>query len=474
MSPKFIFLFYLTALLSLKVHAQTVWTLKDVVDYALLHNPSIQLLDDKRTSFDMQLDAQQSQFTPKGTVSMHADLDHNQEGQFRRHAKRAGVTPSLSWRLPTGTLVQGQVTQFVEKQDRLLNNTQWKLSLEQPLLKGFDWQNNQYAVFDAQQSRALAKINHEQIKAKILYSVLTQYAHLANAWAQADSQKAHFAKHQHFKDIVKKKIELGLMSEVDGMMLDLQTAKYHQMLEQSNWQIEQLSAKLAQTMGGEWYEPIRVETHAIQVSQSMTMDSVLDAAVDYHTQSYAIELERAKRQERLIRDETKWDISVKAFLSKGRQQYQTTPDFDFDPYDHIHANSQKYVGLYVTIPLNQNKQAMSQLYQNKLSQKILMSEQQSKMYATKLQINQAQKHLEHGLAHLEIAQKSYDISVKAKDILQEKYLAGYASSLDLQQAQTQALQAQTDVHAARMQVFLAHTELLFQSGLIAEQWSRYV
>ncbi len=452
-----------------------VWSLKEVLTYTLANNPSLQLASAKAPLMSYQMSAQKARWQPNGSFNMHGDVEKNQDGLFSTQGNRLGMTPSLNWIHPIGAHVQAQVTHFVATDNTHSRQTQWQLSLEQSLLKGANWSVNYQPMQDLKIQNQLDQWQRENLKLQIIYQAIRDYANLVHAWDQFYIQENHLKHHWQLQKLIDQKIQMGQLAELDGMMIEIQSARFEQQLYQVKQQIAQLSLQLVQTMGGGWIDPLKLEPLLSRSTMELSKQAYLDHALEMAVQANELTIVRTKAHEKVIRDEYKWDLRFKAHVSKGRRHYRTQIEgFEYPWQDHTHAQTQKYMGLYLTIPLNQKAQLDLKLYQNKLNYLTAQSEINEKNLQVTAQMEQVYSQLDYWKNQIRITEKSRTMSLKTRDIVEKKYMSGFSTLLDLQQADLQVLQAVSEESSTKMNHFLAQVELDYFSGILSEHWTDYV
>lgn len=456
-------------------HANAL-SLKEVIEYTLAHNQNLQVVGMEANTQNQLIKSQAYIWHPQFFVNFHGDVEKNEDGIHTTHSKRIGVTPSVQWRLPSGTQIQLQATQFGAKGEGVQHHTRWQINLDQPLLKGANWRVNKEPLIESRRQKMLSEHHHDNFKAKTIYMAIHDYANLYNSLAQLEIQQNALQSHKDQKKLIDEKIKMGRLAEVDGLMHDIQTAKYQQHLSQSRLQIGQLWEKLCETMGQEAAPAIPTLKPIVWHNVSpLKKQSYQAMAFEYEKIPLKLDLERIQAQEKAIKDASLWDLRLKAYLSRGKRHYTFEDEmFDYDNTEHYHADKQRYIGLFLTVPLNKDPNQTYRRMQNKTSFFRAQTELQNLARQSKQKINYLCEKLDYWKEQFRIVQKSHVLAEKAKEIMWEKYLSGFASHFDWHQAQTQALQSSLDVQNTKDNVFLAQVELDYQAGLLLETWPGYV
>jgi outer membrane protein TolC len=177
----------------------------------------------------------------------------------------------------------------------------------------------------------------------------------------------------------------------------------------------------------------------------------------------------------VIRDGYQWDLRLKGTWSLGKRSlYYDDELLKDDPEYFIFTHQQKYLGLFLTVPLGKNKSRDLNLYQNKSGQYKKRLDLENAVLTLDSKVRDSFQQVAYWQKQKDIAKSAYLLAKRALDIEEQKYLVGRTSLLDWQRAQEMEMQVAMDQISTEMGYFLAQVELDYVSGLLPVRWQSYV
>ncbi len=448
-------------------------SVKDAIALAIEHNHELKWAQRDVTLAHMQVDAQRQAFYPTALFSTYVDSEHAENGLFAEDRHSAGFAPKINWTTPLGTKMHMQYVSGVEH--RKEHHHEWRFTVEQPLLKGLNLKANLADLEVADIQLEMSQRAALQQKGSLIYSVIHQYTNLLNGWSSFQLQRQRYQLQKELAGIVDTKIEQGVLAPIDAKAFEVRLAKMAQHLEISQLQLRKQTHQLSELIGMELDFPTQALPFKRQGEQP-SAQIILESSINWAIEPLQAQVDALKYQKLVLEDRRLWDLNLSFQWSKGRQSYRYDQDeaFGYDPFRHIHAKSNRYVGLSLTVPLlESNNKAMAE-YQNASS----TYKKQDEIERVRVKVAHA---IELALETVHVQKKLHAIALKAHEVAkqrlsieQTKYLQGQTSFNELQQALDEEYQCALDVQRQSLMVILALVELDYQSGQLEKNWINYV
>ncbi len=164
-------------------------TLHQAIDYALMHNPQLQIDYNSRKLQRYTLLIAQDAFHPKFSINASSSYNRMETSGTGQEpgaltTKEASIGPGVTWTLPLGTVLSastgyspswqsGSGSQSVD--GGLSRGGVWTVGIEQPLLNGFGVAINEASLYSAQDQQAIDSYQLEDDISHLILQVTQDY-----------------------------------------------------------------------------------------------------------------------------------------------------------------------------------------------------------------------------------------------------------------------------------------------------------
>ena len=450
-------------------------TLHQAIETALQSNLQMVKAEMDADYAQKQVQLEKRAWHPKWQVALHADTEQSKTLTHRDHGSTAGLTPSMVFHSVLGTEINLQATQNMTRGQTPQSHTLWQVTVEQPLLKGLSPKVNKASLISAKHQKKLTKKQQEETQDLVILTVIQHYVNLHTLRQTKQLQVQHLKNQESFQAVMSKKIEMGRMAELDGMMQALYLQRLQSSIQQTDRSLEKMKADLGTLIVVSLSQTEDISPLKSTFDELYPENHYLEKAKHYHLKAIEWDMDYLKQEKAILEDNQLWDLRLKGIFSVGRSHYRFDQDgLDFNPDLHNHARQRNYVGLFLNVPLSKDHRLELAKYQNLSWQHKRRLDYENKMMTLEMQVKNGYDQIAYWASQKNLALRAQMIAQKTLTIEEQKYLAGRSSALEWENAQASELQAAIDVLSTEMGLFLAHAELDYLCGLLHETWHAYV
>ena len=429
---KFLLLLLLAACGSLR--AQSVWSLRQCIDYALDHNISVRQQQINVQNAEIQLETSRYQRLPDLNASL------SQGFGFGRSSARDGSTV-----------------------DRTSANTSFSLSASMPLFTGFRIPNQ---VRAGEFNLKAASANLEKACRDISIQVATAYLQTLYYDGTADIARQQVELNREELRIAAAQVEAGRKPESEKAQAEAKLALSEHSLSQAEGNARIALLDLRQLLN----LPDTVFGIAEPDTSSLVADIPMPSAVFAQAENvhpsvtaarYSLE---ASRRDLKVAQANNWPtLSLSASYSNS--YYHTFDEENASFGRQLDLNGSEYIGLSLSIPIFNRFQTRNSIRQSRLN---VAQSQQSLLLARqnlRKEIEQAYSNALNARFNLASAQKAASAATISYRYAFDSYSAGRGTQLDLQNAQTQMLKARQDALQSKYEFLIRMKILDYYNGV---------
>lgn len=414
-------------------------------------------------------------------TTLSADISANQESrlqlsqatssQFELETDNNSTTFSINRQFSTGTTVTGEISNSKSSSNRTPDQQAVRvgLTLTQALLRGLGPEVNMAGIQQARLDTEISRYELQGFAESLVADIEQRYWDLVLALQRQRIFKKALEVAIQQRDIVLKRIEVGLLAETELPSAEAEVAQRRQDLVEARFQTERLRLQLVGfiTTGSDqdW------NTSIIPISSVGEMDYGEESVEEHLALAQQLRAELKEAQLRVSRGDLEVVQTRNALLPKldfflkyGKSGYadsfaNASSNLDEDSYDAA-------IGLSFEMPISNRaakstqQRAQVSLEQTRISLKNLrhIIQQDVRVAFSELQLAQQK------IKAVTVTRKLYREALRAEN---EKFKVGRSTTVDVALAQRGLLQAQLDETDARIQLRKAAIRLYqFEGSLL--------
>ncbi len=413
------------------------WTLKDCIDYAVSKNIDVRKSYLSTQSSELSLEQSKANVLPSLTGSVSKNFSWSKD-----YNSETGSYGSLGGSNSTSYGISSGVTLF--------NGFKLKNSIEQARL---NLESSKYYSETVKESMELSILN---AYLQILYA--QESVRNAEEQIKSTTEQLAFAQERLNVGVISNSDYLQIKSELASEKLTLANAK--STLAIAKVDLMQLM-ELPVTADFEIVSPDM--THLLEVTEIAGAEEVYRQALGFKPEirQAALSLESTRLDEKLARAGLYPTLSLSAGLSTG---WSNQLD-GFNYGEQLKNAITPVVGLSLSIPVFQNKQAQINIKQTKIS----ASDAELDEINTK---NELRKKIEQACVDVETAQSQYQASLdqfasaqESYQVAAEKYELGLLNSVDFLSIKTDLITSENELTQAKYNFIFSNKILDFYKGI---------
>lgn len=488
-----IFSLFLLAALAVPAYAEVkdtakkeVLSLQQAVLFALHHNPQLLTSINQRQLQRYDLINEQEAFRPQisidGSVNYSSStndtllVDPYNSSSIN---KSANIGPSLSWKLPLGTTISGNIgynpsnqtsTSSLGNSESSNSSVSWSITLRQPLLQGFGTEVNEVKLHNAEDQQTIDTLTLEQTVINTIMQVTQDYYGVLEAEQKVFINKKNLAIDQQTLFNRQQLFKAGRISQSNLTQAELDISTQRLAVSQAEQDVTAQKQKLLETLG-------LSDSDSVQFDVDSSLD-VKPIHPSYDT-TYATALKNnrdlkiAKLNYRIgqrgllsSEDSQRWQLDLEITRSHTNTN-SYTPQAQYLYTNNL--SNQTSVGLNLTIPLDQ-----TQIHQQMLS--AAMDEQNadislaSAKRTLKNSVTSTISTLESAWQQVITSQQQLTLSETNLKIARIKFQYGKIDAFTLSQQQNALIQAQIAIINAKINYITQVMEYQKLTGTLLATW----
>ena len=468
---------------SLNVAAESVPILKLPIERAVLmaleSNLSLQI---QRLQPEIVLTFEQLEAARFDTV-LSADLSANEtsqlqlsqatSSQFELEAESYSSSIGLTRTFSTGTTISAEISDTSNSSNRTPDQQQVRvgLTLTQALLKGFGPEVNMAGIQQARIDTQISRYELQGFAESLVGDVEQRYWDLVLALQKQQIFKQALEVAEQQRDVVLKRIEVGLLAETERPSAEAEVARRYQGLLEARFEAKRLRLQLIGfiTNGSEQDWITIIEPSTMIGSSDYDSESVnehIALAKQLRAELKEAELRESRGDLEVVQTRNALLPKLDFFISYGKSGYadsfsNATKNIDEDSFDAS-------VGLSFQMPIGNraaksaNKAATTSAEQMKLSLKNLL-------HLVQLDVRVAYSELQLAQQKIIAVAVTRKLHLEALRAENEKFKVGRATTVDVSLAQRDLLHVQLDELDARIKLKKAAIRLYQLEGSLLKR-----
>jgi outer membrane protein TolC len=400
-------------------------------------------------------------------------LSQATSSQFELETDNHASTLSIDRQFSTGTAITGEISNVKNSSNRTSDQQAVRvgLTLTQALLRGLGPEVNMAAIQQARLDTKISRYELQGFAESLVGDVEQRYWDLVLALQQQQIFKQALAVAEQQRDIVLKRIEVGLLAETELPAAEAEVAQRRQDLIGARFQKERLRLQLIGfiTTGSDqdWLtRVVPVSSVGESAYEAESVEEHLTMAQQLRAELKEAELRISRGDLEVVQTRNALLPKLDFFLKFGKSGYaesfsNASSNIDGDSYDAA-------LGLNFEMPVTdraarsaQNRAQMS-LEQARISLKNLLHIVQLDVRVAFSELQLAQQKIKT----VSVTRKLYQEALRAEN---EKFKVGRSTTADVALAQRGALQAQLDETDAKVQLKKAAIRLYQLEGSLLQR-----
>ena len=297
--------------------------------------------------------------------------------------------------------------------------------------------------------------SYDRREVETSFQLMRAYYDLIRKMRQVEIQQETVEQSRSLYDIASKKLEAGLIAEVQALKLQVDLARAESELSSAMLDVEYSKDVLKQTIGLPFDEDFTIETEVTYAPVRVDLDRAIDMGLQNRS-----ELREAEIQYRL-QGMTLGERRREGLPSPTLNGFYGLKGLGEEPEDIAESFDRNQWGVYlkVDVPVwdsGLNAARVRAARADLRSSEVDLEEARRSLI---LEIKDAVRRLEEAENRVKILEASVDVARKSFEITQQKFGIGAAESQELLDAQVALTQAQTDSLNALMDYQLAQATL---------------
>ncbi|PHN05182.1 TolC family protein [Flavilitoribacter nigricans] len=330
---------------------------------------------------------------------------------------------SLSWRNN-----RTEIAGFGENSNQAFYNNLY-LSINQPI---FTFNRRKMQLEELELNYENASLNYAIQRLNLEKTITSQFFNVYLEQLNLDIAREELANTTNNFEIVRNKVEAGLLAEEELFQAELNLANAQLALQDSELSLANAEEAFKREIGMNLDEDIQLSTD-LDVRE-VIVD--LDQAI-----AYALDSRMELRQRQISLEQSQFDLVRTKAQNEFRADVQLTLGIfgDNESFSRVYDNptNNPSVGLSLNIPIFDWGERQARVQAQEVSirtQQLELSEDQKQI---RMEIRQAYRSIQTQMPRIDIAQKSVENAERTYDINLERYINGDLSGIDLERFQNQ-------------------------------------
>ena len=413
------------------------WTLKDCIDYALSKNISIRKSYLSTQANELSLDQSKANILPSLTGS--AGKNFNWSKSYDSETGRYGTLDGS-------------------------NNTSYGLNSNVTLFNGFKMKT---AIEQAKLNLESGKYYSEAAKESMELNLLNAYLQILYAQESVNNAQEQIKSTTEQLAFAEERLNVGVISNADYLQIRSELASEKLTLANAKSALSIAKVDLMQLMELPVDDQFEIAspdlTHLLELKEQAKAEDVYEQALGFKPEikQAALALESVKLDEKIARAGLLPQLALNAGLSTGWSSQIN----GFNYSEQLKNAVTPSVGLTLSVPIFQNKQAQINIKQAKIA----TSDAELDEINTK---NELRKNIEQACVDVETAESQYQASLElyesAKESYQvaaEKYELGLLNSVDFLSVKTDLITSESSLVQSKYNFIFSNKILDFYKGI---------
>lgn len=413
------------------------WTLKDCIDYALNQNINVRKSYLSTRENELSLEQSKANLLPSLTGS-------------------AGKNFNWSKSLNSETAEYGSLSGS--------NNTNYGLSSSVTLFNGFKMKTS---IEQAKLNLESGKYYSETVKESMELNILNAYLQILYAQESVNNAREQIKSTTEQLAFAEERMNVGVISNADYLQIKSELASEKLTLANAKSTLSIAKVNLMQLMELPVDDQFEIAspdlTDLLELKEQVKAESVYQQALEFKPEikQAALVLESVKLNEKIARAGLLPQLSLNAGLNTGWSSQIS----GFNYSEQLKNAITPSVGLTLSVPISQNKQAKINIKQAKIA----ASDAELDEINTK---NELRKSIEQACVDVETAQSQYQASLElyesAKESYQvaaEKYELGLLNSVDFLSVKTDLITSESELVQSKYNFIFSNKILDFYKGI---------
>lgn len=445
-------------------------SLKDAILLALRYNPNIQNAELDRIIQRYQLRLAYNEFEVQYALAGSGTVEKNKyAGIGQDSTKTAMASPEFTYKSPLGTQSSLSLDNNVGNYNSY--SPVVRLSMTQPLLRGFGQAVNEAHLKDAEDNEKLNQVLLKQAIINQITTVIGAYRNLVLSGHNLENQKRQLLEAQKSYEINEKRIQAGQLEPTGNIQQSYQIESLSLMVLQAENDFKVAAFELLQSIGLDPETALSVPSDLPFEPKPLPSEKEAINIAFSHNNEYLSHVFRVRADERAItvaKNQQKWQLDLTGNIQTGMVN---NVDQNSGGVNNIYngRNINESANLTLTIPihdLNRREQL--------ISAKIRLEKDRLNLLAAGRALKTQIKNLFNSIENLKqrytLAQKQVELAQSSYTLEKKKQEAGIATALDVNNTQNQLLQAQIGLMSAKIAYLNQCSALERLLGTTLEAW----
>lgn len=344
-----------------------------------------------------------------------------------------------------------------------------RLSVNQPLLRGFGDEVGEAALRQARLGRDASALSRDRTASEVLRDVLVAYWELWYATRAAEIDRAAFELAVQQRDQAQDRLAAGAIAPVDVLTFETRVAELEQAQVASEATRRQRSLELSALLGraGDEDQLVAGEAEVPQPAPPVAREMLAEATAEsYELRQLEVQLATIRDQALLAGEADRARLDVDAYVqAQGLGNEEIPPAFEqFFGLDAVSA----HVGLTFELPLSSTRRDAAQqsaaLAVKRVEAQLRATEQQLRATASTALVS-----LDQARRRIELTTTTATLAARSASAQEERYSTGDAILLEVYEAQDALRRARLGVERSRVDAQQAVLRIQHLRGrLVAE------
>lgn len=413
------------------------WTLKDCIDYALSKNIDIRKSYLSTQANELSLDQSKANILPSltGSVGKNFSWSKSYDSEGGQYGAMDGS-----------------------------NNTSYGLNSSITLFNGFKMKTS---IEQAKLNLESGKYYSEAVKESMELDLLNAYLQILYAQESVNNAQEQIKATTEQLAFAEERMNVGVISNADYLQIKSELASEKLTLANAKGTLSIAKVSLMQLMELPLDDQFEIAspdlTHLLELKEQARAENIYEQALGFKPQikQAAFELESVKLNEKIARAGSLPQLSLDAGLSTGWSNQIN----GFNYSEQLKNAITPSVGLSLSVPIFQNKQAQINIKQAKIA----TSDAELDEINTK---NELRKNIEQACVDVETAQSQYQASLDLYEAAHESYLVaaekyelGLLNSVDFLSVKTDLITSESDLVQSKYNFIFSNKILDFYKGI---------
>lgn len=444
-------------------------TLKEAILLALRYNPNIQNVELDRIIQRYQLRLAENEFEVQFALAGTAIAEKNSySGVGSSVEKTFFATPEMNVKTKLGTRLGLNLDNNLTTYGSYTPVA--KLSLTQPLLRGFGFAANEASLLDAIDKDKLNKMALRQSVIDQVTQVISAYRNLILSGNNLENQQRQLQEAQKTYSMNEKRIESGQLEPTGNIQQSYQIESLSLLVEQAENDFKTASQNLLQAIGLDpdmrLAVPNDVTVEEVKVPDLQTSINIALKQNSQYLGALAV-IRADERAYKAAKNQQLWQLDLSANVQAGMVSNVDNSGRFKGIYNGRNVN--EGVQLTLTIPI-QDLDRRSQL----IHAKVALEKDKLTLIALRRElitrVTNTTNSIQSQARRYRLAEKQVALAIKSYDLEKKKQQAGIASALDVNNTQNQLIQAQAGLIGAKVAYLDQLSALQQVLGTTLDDW----